>query len=525
MTIAVVCLVILTPVFAARIPPLTDYPNHLARLWLLSDGTTAVPFYRVQFDTFTNIAIDLVALSLGKMFGFMIAGRAAVAAAVALPMLGGALLWRSIHGRMGWWTLSFGLLVWGQSLLSGFLNFQIAIGLALVFAALEPPLQKRAGLTQVAARTALGFTLLLAHPFGLMFYAMLIVAVALGPRMPRGLKDWRVAMGRILIGLSGIAIVLVIFFLAVSDPPGTQEHSGLQTLGAELLNGFRQFGDNPGRKLFNSLFAFSAYSKKLDAVLAVSLTIPVALAALSGRLKVHAGLLLLSLGLLFVYFACPDYLLGAYWVDVRFAVMLPFALVAAVNPALASGPGRMAATLLAAALVVRTATVAVIWHERQADVASVLDALTASPNGIALLTVEQRPADRSAAPPGRFTTIGENSFRHLGALAVPWQKDFVPTLFSARGKQPIIVLPPWDEVAEPNGSQLADIHALDDSGEDRGLRLAPYVAFWRSRFDYVLVLNADMPDRFGLFVPPEGLALVRNAGFAQLFRVTAKPGQ
>jgi hypothetical protein len=48
---------------------------------------------------------------------------------------------------------------------------------------------------------------------------------------------------------------------------------------------------------------------------------------------------------------------------------------------------------------------------------------------------------------------------------------------------------------------------------------APYIRSWRTRFDYVLVLNADCPDATGPVRLPAELVLVKDEGFAQLYRI------
>ena len=48
---------------------------------------------------------------------------------------------------------------------------------------------------------------------------------------------------------------------------------------------------------------------------------------------------------------------------------------------------------------------------------------------------------------------------------------------------------------------------------------ATYLRAWRERFDYALVVNADLPDDLGPFVPPPELELVADEGFAQLYRI------
>jgi hypothetical protein len=60
--------------------------------------------------------------------------------------------------------------------------------------------------------------------------------------------------------------------------------------------------------------------------------------------------------------------------------------------------------------------------------------------------------------------------------------------------------------------------ATDPQIYSRSAPFASYLNVWRERFDYALVLNADVPDAYGPFVPPEGMELVRDEGFAQLYR-------
>jgi hypothetical protein len=103
----------------------------------------------------------------------------------------------------------------------------------------------------------------------------------------------------------------------------------------------------------------------------------------------------------------------------------------------------------------------------------------------------------------------------------------VPTLFAMRGKQPIRVVPPWDGLMVPDGFPLS-IGALGTEDpanyQPRWGDHAHHLARWRERFDYVLVLNADMPDgASGPERPVPGLELVADEGFAQLHRVH-RPG-
>ena len=139
------------------------------------------------------------------------------------------------------------------------------------------------------------------------------------------------------------------------------------------------------------------------------------------------------------------------------------------------------------------------------------------------MPLQHEPAleQRWNAPAGRYVSgVGDPTFRHFAALATPWRKAFVPTLFSARGLQPLQVRGDWNAYVEHNGGDLASVDVLE--------RATPptrptYLRAWRNRFDYVLVLNADLPDAGGAFAPPQGLELVSDGGFAQLWKIRRGP--
>ena len=59
----------LGPVFAVDIPAIVDYPNHLARMYVLSRAGTAAAssFYQVTWGFYPNLAMDLIVPPLGAL--------------------------------------------------------------------------------------------------------------------------------------------------------------------------------------------------------------------------------------------------------------------------------------------------------------------------------------------------------------------------------------------------------------------------------------------------------------------------
>ncbi|MDJ0390532.1 hypothetical protein QMO56_20680 [Roseomonas sp. E05] len=530
--LALAIILLALPVLLTPIPPLLDYPNHLARLWLLAGGAAQPPFDRIYAvdltSVRTNIGIDLLAAALGSWLPTIERfGQCLVLAAVVLPPLGAALLNRSAFGGLHWWLVGLPLLAWNWTLIAGFLNFQIGLGLALLAAAADPALARRAGPAgSFALRAALAVVLLLAHAFAAFFYAGLLAALAFGSgwgalRSPRELGR---ATLRVAVAVLPVALPVLLAWLSAPALPGAQEDPATQTSW--------QGGFSLHAKLVTLFSGIAAYKSLLDLAFVALLGLPVLWALATRRLRFHAGLLLAALGFLALAFAVPPKVAGTYFVDARFPIMAVLAVAAALRPELAAPAWkgrRVAEGLLACTLLVlvglRAAWVGNIWHERQADIASLRRALAHVPPGQAILQVTHAmtvPA-RRAAPQGRYYGGGGPMlYEHLPALAVPWRHAFVPILFASRGKQPLRVLPPWDEIAGPDNTTAVSVHRLADADHAALPENTEYVRAWRTRFDYVLVLNADQPDDEGPMTMPPELEPVVDEGFAQLYRVRSR---
>jgi hypothetical protein len=86
---------LVVPIVATEVPPLTDYPNHLARCYLLAFGQ-ADPLLRQMFSAhwqiIPNIAVDLFLPALMHVFSPLAAGRIVLALCLLLPASGAVAL-------------------------------------------------------------------------------------------------------------------------------------------------------------------------------------------------------------------------------------------------------------------------------------------------------------------------------------------------------------------------------------------------------------------------------------------------
>jgi hypothetical protein len=497
------------PVLLAPIPPLLDYPNHLVRLWLISGGTGSPPLsqmYAVSWGSaHTNVGIDYLGALLGTFIPAIPLGSLFIALALVLPPLGAVALNRAVLGGLHWWQIAFVYFAWNATLIAGFLNFHIGLGLALLAAALEPRLSRSGAASRAAARLAIAALLLVVHIFALAFYCALVAGVAFGRHLPTwrqiGPYVWRAALAA-----APAATPALIFTALAPVLPGAH----VDQAGNAPLWDFSAYN-----KTHVLLSPFVTYALHLDVAVAATVFAPWVWALSTRRLRAHAGLLVSACGLVLLALLAPTAVAGTWWIDNRFPIMAALALVAATRPDLAMSAASR--TLLAAAMaglvVYRTAWIGGVWQERQADVAALHRAVAAVPPGSAILPLDT--VEANDAPLGRYFHNGHPTHWSLPVLAIMWRQAFVPNLFWAAGKQPLRVVPPWDQISFPEDG-LLPWDALPDAE-----RTPAYFRSWRERYQYVLLVNADAGKGIDLAAFPE-LRLEKDEGFARLYAVRSR---
>lgn len=516
------------PVLIVPMPPLLDYPNHLARLWLLSGGAGEAPFpdiYAVDWSAAsTNILIDLVAGGIGRFVPIAILGPALLSASLLLPAIGVAMLGRAALGRWSWWHVLGALPAFGAPFLLGFLNFQIGLGLALIGAALDAGI-RAAGL-RIAFRIAWAVLLLIAHPFALLFHAALLGGLAIGSHlrstrpgdgvpaqahMPGRVYGWGLIARPVFAVLPAVAVVVLYWLMA--HHPGRGASPAMMWL--------------PLRLRIDGLFGpMRGYDGAVGAGMVAVIWGLLFVARATDALKIHAGLAMAAALIAIASLAMPQIAFDTGQLTIRLPEMAWLTLIAAVLPG--EGWNRhavaAAATVALVAVAMRTSDIARVWLARRGDAAALSRALAQVPPGARILPLDHMPPDGVAGlPPGRALGAVPTTI-HLVTLAIFQRHAFVPTLFAFAGKQVVAVRSPFDQIAVPEGT-LATVDRLGAlTGASDDAVYYPYLLHWRC-FDYVLVLNADVPNAGGpLHV--NGVEPVADAGFARLYRVsgTARSG-
>lgn len=120
------------PLLWPEIPPLTDLPGHIGRYRvMLGDAPELAPYYAFHWRVVGNLGVDLLVAALAPWIGLEPAVKLIV---IAIPVLTvGALLWlsRELTGRVSPWALFALPLTYNYFFHFGFVNFTLAMALAL----------------------------------------------------------------------------------------------------------------------------------------------------------------------------------------------------------------------------------------------------------------------------------------------------------------------------------------------------------------------------------------------------------
>ncbi|MBR0661012.1 hypothetical protein [Neoroseomonas oryzicola] len=491
------------PFFVVAIPPVVDFPNHLARMWLISGGVRQPPLdamYAVEWSrAVTNIGIDVVAGLLGPAIGADVLARVMLALSLLVPVMGGLALAYAVSGRLHPLMLAIPLWAWHTCFNLGFMNQQIAVGLALLAAVAERFLPSSVG--RIGLRVMAALLIAIIHPFGAVAHAATLTGLALGP----GLRWWsRLPQAALAASIPVLTTAALLF--ASAAPKFTN--------GGEGPRGTLQWIGAVG-KIGTALSYFVSYFPAVESLCGIGFLGALLLAIRRGAIKRHHGLAVVAGSLALLALIAPSRIGSTMQVDIRFATLAGLLFVSALTPVVTSFSLRWGgvAAMLGLAAVLRTAAITATWLEARNDLRSIAVALEAVPPGARILVALEPAQQFEWFPKNPWRSAGfQSTALHYGALAVPWRRSFTPLVFSEAGKQPLRVLPPYDRLSIPGGG-LPPLVALDDPDAPKVPEFG-YLRQWRRDFDFVLQINAEA----GVLIPP-GLDLTRDEGFARLFRV------
>lgn len=386
---AVVWAIVCIPLLVCTIPPLVDYPSHLARCYLLAHWNDLDPgyaeFYRPNWAILPNLAVEAVLIPLCKFLPPHVAGRVFLALLFGLTLSGAARLNRALTGSWNFWALAAALLIFNRILAFGFLNYLFGLGLALWALAIHIELRDRSPWLRLLIGMGFAVALFFCHLMATVIYGIVIVFYEVGRvtiakndpssapanegRSTDLLRNWAVA----LIPLIAVAIL----YVAVS--PTREEatsmsfdpwHTRLPRLTGVLLTGQKRHD-----------YAFTG-------IVGVCVLLLIA----SGRLRLDRRMAWPVAGLFLAFLLSPHSLTYVTNLDVR----LPIALLLFALPGMvwfnrdgfkgSQVVGAVGAALLVGAFGYRITMQTQHYSRSSAELETVVEDLRAVPPGSLLFT-------------------------------------------------------------------------------------------------------------------------------------------
>ena len=508
---------LVAPLFLTTIPPLLDYPNHLARMHVLiaaGHDPALARMYAIDWHIVPNLGMDIAVPLLAKFLPLDIAGRLFIALALILPFLGTVALHDAVFRKRSWWPLASALAVYNATLLAGFLNFMVGTGLALLGAACWIRLKDRPFWLQCGAVALIAIPAFFTHLFGVAFLFMIVGCFELS-------EAWRERrIGKTLLRGAKLALtVLPVAVLYLQTRIASDAGSSPLTLIKTLWWSLAKF--DPMTKAIGAAADFMTYDTQIDLMILAVIAMTIGLLALTGRLGFSwlAGLA----GVLFLaYPFVPSVLSETGWIDIRFPVLAGFLLFAGIAPRqLARREAALVALIFVALVTARLGVIASAWQGENADIANLEAVLQPVKALDRILVVTAPKTDPARIEPMRWTFfVDKASFGHSAAPMIVERGAFYPHLFATAAKQPLAVRPPYDKLSEdrivpPSSDSLSDHPPATTAST---ARLVTYLADWQKNFDYVLVLAANRMDEPRGF-QKDKLDFVSASPTAALYRV------
>ena len=503
---AAALIVFLLPVAATEVPPLVDYPSHLARMHILSTldtNATLAQIYASNWTVLPNLAMEIVILPLTAIMPVETAGRVFIALTMIMLVGGTAALHRVIHGTASLWPALAALFLYNLAFFWGFVGYLFSVGLFfLIFAGWIATAKWSPWLRAVVfsiAATLLFFCHLVA--FGI--YGVCIVAYEF--------RRWRETGGTSAAALLRYWLPIMIQF---AIPAALWLLAPTKDADAPVVYG------TLAQKMAALLSPVLFSENSIDRLAFIVVSVLVVRGLFSKTLILSNELKYPLFALIIVAVLIPSEIFSTWGADLRLPTVICCLFVASTRLRLENN--RLAVGivgLLVGLFAVRTGLIADNWRHHDRQFAEFRAATEVMPDGSSLIV-----AFADDMPDG----LDSRSFWHMVSLAVIDRSAFVPTLFTNPKQQPIRVKPPYaaNDVPLLSPFELSVlIENVTPGKADRwahvGLtkKINRIWVNWHQRFDYLLIVHQ------GTLTNPLPTILERASGgsFFDIYKIRRQP--
>ena len=497
------------PVLRQQIPPLFDYLNHLARIYVIVEGANdpfLSRFYAIHWEIVPNLAMDLIVPPVVGIVGIYEAGRLFLLVLIALLLSGVHAVHFAATRRWSLSPLAAALIIYNQAMVYGLINYLFGIGVALWAVAVwmsfceKPPLF-RATISLCFVVAAFFCHLAAVGPYGLGVLAVEIW---------RNIGIWRHDRRRTLVNIAVFVLPFAAAPLLMAFGP-TIEHVGVvRWVGSGCTSA--PFPCYLSGKAKGIRWIFETYSRASDLVAAAFMALGVFSAWRRQWLSIHPVAWWLAGLAAPIYLAMPTEAFGSSLVDVRLPVGFALLAIGFSDWRFSTrGAQRVFLAALFGLVLLRVATVFEAWERYARYWAEIeLSFPRIEPGGKILVA-------RSADPKSI------NPVESVPCLAVIERSSLELLLFSVPGQQVLVVTPAYrDRVGggyNDRALSISDLLTPTASPPTASSNGKVYWRDWSEFYDYLYVLGSG--DQASPI--PDKLRFLQAGGEFQLYRILREP--
>ncbi|MGO4573675.1 hypothetical protein [Microvirga sp. 2TAF3] len=490
-----VAALIVLPLIYTLVPPLEDYPNHLARTFALSSlpGNAFLSrFYETEWAAIPNLIMDLVVPLLTPLFGIYAAGRTFIGMTLLLMLLGPMLLQRALYGRWSAWPLVGGLFVYNGFLFVGLMNYLFGVGLAVFGLAAWIALSGRNTLLKAFVSLVFCAALYVCHLSALGLYGLGLASFEAWRLWTQ--KSWRPS------ALIGRALVLALpflpfLYLLVKSPTWGLSHD---------------FDWQSQGKLEAVTMMVSVYSDLTDIPFLVLLAAAVYFGVHRKLVRIHPAGVVVAIVLSAAFLAMPRLAFGSWMADQRLVIGIFFMTLGFISVDLRKLEHNHAFFVIClVAVAFRVVDVSVNWAAISQPLMELRSAVRSMAPGSRLLVAQADETDQ-----GR---VIEAALAHAPNLAVIERSALVSRLFVVPGKQILHARPGFREHVDTEDGDTPTVSRILTASDEPEPGGAHYWDNWPENYDYLIVLGTN-PDE-SANPDPDQLRLVHNGRAFQLYRI------
>jgi hypothetical protein len=481
---AALCALCLIPFLLTPLPPLNDYPSHLARAYIILElphSHELQQFYEIEWKLVPNLALDLIVPALAGFMPVEAAMKVFTALTLVLLSSGVVALNRALFGRVSLASLTLFLILYNRQFLWGFLNYLFALALCVWVFAAWVQFRGLSASVRILLFSLASFGIFICHLHPFATYAVLVMGYELHHAIAQWRSSRRSAIGELAVAASQFILpfVALVFFSPTGNRAGQIEFGNIKA------------------KITGLVDAFHSYARAFDLATILIVLALVAAGLLTRRLEFHRRMVIPLVSLAILYLIMPVTLFGSCCADRRLATSI-YIVAAGCLYWHFSGTRieKAAAVALLALILVRTGLVAYEWRKAGRLYAKYLQAFEQIPSGSRIgAAVAKRISPFLENPPVMF----------ISCMAVVRRNAFVNSLFAEEGHQPLSLK---YRPADVKNVRFSHVFFMDQHGGESQWHAAdPFERIDTKEYDYILLVN---PQYFEAPVPP-GLRLISSS--------------